>query len=98
MQEDRKSIWNKFSMPEARVVELKQERESRAEEHSSLKEEERNLRASKGKSRVSKNGAVKQALQIKGYLEGEEDVIREFFTKLSRMLEIHKVPVGNLEQ
>jgi hypothetical protein len=59
-------------MPESRVIPAEGRRESRAEDsalkESGLKEEEKNVRASKGKSRVSKNGAVRQALQIKGYM------------------------------
>jgi hypothetical protein len=50
------------------------------------REEERNSRASKGKSRVGRNGAVRVALQVKGFLEGEEEAIRDFFGKLNRML------------
>lgn len=61
-QEDRNSIWNRLSMPESRLVVAESAlREGR--------EEERNSRASKGKSQAKKNGgAVRQALQVKGFL------------------------------
>jgi hypothetical protein len=46
---------------------------------------------------VSRVSTVKEVLQIKNYFEGEENALREFFAKMNKIMDIHKVPIANLE-
>ena len=94
LQEERQSIWMKYSMPESRLIPASDSKQQKKE--TTLEEGNSNVRASKTRSKTSKVSTVKEVLQIKNCFEEEENSIRDFFNKLGKMLEAHKVPTASL--
>ena len=96
LQDERKSIWAKYSMPESRIIpsdpKSSQKRQIMLEEDRTS-----NVRNSKAKTKVSKVTSVKEALQIKNYFQIQENSLRDLFNIVNKIYETHKIPLSSFE-